>query len=70
MTNFENLDKFMFPGVGRYDIPQIEPVTAYPQGDFIPMNYANSEKDQRARLSIVSLTITSSPAIGTVQMTT
>ena len=26
MINFENLDKFTFPGVGKYDIPQIEPV--------------------------------------------
>ena len=50
MTNFENLDKFMFPGVGRYDIPQIEPVTAYPQGDFIPMNYANSAKGPASKI--------------------
>ena len=35
MINFENLDKFTFPGVGKYDIPQIEPVKAYPQGEFI-----------------------------------
>lgn len=28
MINFENLDKFTFPGVGKYDIPQIEPVKA------------------------------------------
>lgn len=44
MINFENLDKFLFSGVGRYDIPQIGPVTEYPDGDFIPMNYAKSEK--------------------------
>ena len=30
MINFENLDKFTFPGVGKYDIPQIEPVKTYP----------------------------------------
>ena len=28
MINFENLEKFTFPGVGKYDIPQIEPVKA------------------------------------------
>ena len=50
MTSFENLDKFMFPGVGRYDIPQIEPVTAYPQGDFIPMNYAKTAKDPASKI--------------------
>lgn len=44
MLNFENLDKFQFFGVGPYDIPQIEPVTEYPQGDFIPGNYVLTEK--------------------------
>ena len=38
MINFENLDKFIFPGVGKYGIPQIEPVKAYPTGEFIPVN--------------------------------
>lgn len=44
MINFENLDKFIFYGIGKYNIPPIEPVTEYPKGDFIPMNYANSCK--------------------------
>lgn len=44
MINFENLDKFAFNGVGRYDIPHIEPVTEYPQGEFIPVNYAKTAK--------------------------
>lgn len=44
MLNFENLDKFSFPGVGPYGIPEIDPVTEYPAGNFIPMNYAKSEK--------------------------
>lgn len=44
MIDFENLDKFTFPGVGRYDIPQIEPVTEYPQGEFIPCQHQYSEK--------------------------
>lgn len=44
MINFENLDKFVFPGVGLYDIPAIDPVHEYPTGDFIPMNYAKSER--------------------------
>lgn len=38
MVNFENLDKFAFHGVGKYNIPQIEPVTEYPHGEFIPVN--------------------------------
>lgn len=50
MLNFENLDKSMFPGVGRYGIPQIEPVTAYPQGEFIPMNYSKTAKDPASKI--------------------
>lgn len=49
MINFENLDKFQFTGVGRYNIPQIEPVTDYPQGDFIPVNYHYKEKNPSAK---------------------
>lgn len=44
MLNFENLDKFRFSGVGKYEIPRIQPVTEYPKGEFIGMNYAKTEK--------------------------
>ena len=50
MINFENLNKFTFTGVGRYDIPQIEPETEYPQGEFIPMNYAKTIKDPASKI--------------------
>lgn len=50
MINFENLDKFAFPGVGRYDMPQIEPVTEYPQCEFIPMNYAKTAQDPASKI--------------------
>ena len=50
MINFENLDKFTFPGVGKYDIPQIEPVKAYPQGEFIPVNYHYTAKDPASKI--------------------
>ena len=50
MINFENLDKFTFPGVGKYDIPQIEPVKAYPQGEFIPINYHYTAKDTKSKI--------------------
>lgn len=46
----ENFGKITFHGVGCYGIPQIEPVTAYPKGDFIPMNYANSAKDPASKI--------------------
>lgn len=44
MIRFENLDKVVFPGAGRYDIPVIAPVTVYPRGEFVPMNYAKTAK--------------------------
>lgn len=44
MINFENLNKFLFHGSGKYNIPSLEPTTEYPQGEFIPMNYSKSEK--------------------------
>ena len=50
MINFENLDKFTFPGVGKYDIPQIEPVKAYPHGEFIPVNYHYTAKYQASKI--------------------
>lgn len=50
MLNFENLDKLQFPGVGKYGIPQIEPVTKYPQGEFIPMNYAQTAKNPNEKI--------------------
>ena len=50
MINFENLDKFTFPGVGKYGIPQIEPVKAYPAGEFIPMNYGKSCKNPKGKI--------------------
>ena len=50
MINFENLDKFTFPGVGKYEIPQIEPVKAYPHGEFIPVNYHYTAKDTKSKI--------------------
>lgn len=50
MINFENLDKFTFLGVGKYDIPQIEPVKAYPAGEFIPVNYHYTAKDTKSKI--------------------
>lgn len=44
MLNFENLDKIHFSGVGIYNIPQIQPTKQYPDGEFIPFNYAKTEK--------------------------
>lgn len=38
MIDFENLDKAIFPGVGKYGIPEIAPTTEYPVGEFLPIH--------------------------------
>lgn len=50
MINFENLDKFSFTGVGKYEIPQIDPETKYPGGEFVGMNYALTEKFPESKI--------------------
>ena len=45
IRGFENMDKQVFSGIGPYGIPAIEPVTEHPSGEFIPVNYARSEKE-------------------------
>lgn len=50
MLNFENLDRAIFAGVGKYNTPQIEPVAEYPQGEFIPMNYAKTAKYPESKI--------------------
>lgn len=44
MTNFLNLDKYHFAGIGPNEIPQIRATHHYPTGKFIPANYAKTEK--------------------------
>lgn len=50
MINFENLDKFVFSGVGKYEIPQIDPETKYPGEEFVGMNYALTEKFPESKI--------------------
>ena len=50
MINFENLDKFYFSGVGKFEIPQIDPETKYPGGEFVGMNYALTEKFPESKI--------------------
>lgn len=49
MINFENLEKCSFPCIGRYGIPKIHPETECPQGYFLPMNYAKTEKNPHTK---------------------
>lgn len=44
MVVFENLNRAFFAGVGQYQIPAIQAVTALPQGEFIPINRYYAEK--------------------------
>ena len=42
--NYENVQRMLFDGVGRYDIPEIEP-TQFDNAELIGFNYANSAKN-------------------------
>lgn len=42
--NYENVQRMLFDGVGRYDIPEIEP-TQFDNAEFIGFNYAKSAKN-------------------------
>lgn len=47
MLNFENCDKFLFPGVGKYQIPQIKPEQIEVRKlEWIPFNYALTAKNK------------------------
>lgn len=41
--NYENVQRMLFDGVGRYDIPEIEP-TQFDNAEFVGFNYAKSTK--------------------------
>ncbi len=42
--NYENVQRMLFDGVGRYDIPEIEP-TQFDNAEFVGSNYAKSTKN-------------------------
>lgn len=42
--NYENVQRMLFDGVGRYDIPEIEP-TQFDNAELIGFNYAKSAKN-------------------------
>lgn len=50
MLNFENCDRFLFPGVGKYQIPEIKPENIdIHRLEWIPFNYAKTEKDRKTK---------------------
>lgn len=46
LKNYENLQKRIFEGVGKYGIPEIKP-TLYDNADWIGFNYAKTVKDRQ-----------------------
>ncbi len=42
--NYENVQRMLFDGVGRYDIPEIEPTQFY-NAEFVGFNYAKNTKN-------------------------
>ena len=49
MLNFENLDKYIFAGVGKYGIPPIQPEHSNIACEWIPFNFARTEKEPEAK---------------------
>lgn len=50
MLNFENCDRFLFPGVGKYQIPEIKPENIdIHRLEWIPFNYAKTAKDRKTK---------------------
>ena len=43
--NYENVEKQCYLGVGKYNIPQIQPCEYDGVKDWVPYNYANTTKD-------------------------
>ena len=42
--NYENVQRMLFDGVGRYDIPELEH-TQFDNAEFVGFNYAKSMKN-------------------------
>ncbi len=45
--NYENLERRIFDGVGKFDVPQLEPVHFDGGCEFVGFNYAASTKDRQ-----------------------
>lgn len=50
MPTYENFEKASFESCGRYGIPVIYPETEYPRGEFIPINYHYTAKEQADKI--------------------
>lgn len=46
--NYENAQRMLFEGVGRYDIPEVE-LTQFDNAEFIGFNYAKSAKNPESK---------------------
>lgn len=47
--NYENLQRHIFKGIGKYDIPQIKPELIEKETNFIGFNYLSSCKDKNGK---------------------
>lgn len=68
----ENTEKMIFPGVGKYEIPEIKPETniRIDRLEWIPVNYAMTAADKKARACTFTRTITSLNGSGTTLINT
>lgn len=66
----ENTEKMIFPGVGKYGIPEIKPETdiRIDRLEWIPVNYAMTATDKKAKACTFTRTITSLNGSGTTRI--
>lgn len=65
----ENTERMVFPGVGKYEIPEIKPETniRIDKLEWIPVNYALTAKNRGAKDFIFIKMITNLKDFGTIQ---
>lgn len=66
--NYENLNKGIFPGAGRYDIPILRPELTTAE-NWISFNYAKGAMSHQSMAFTFSWMITSSTASGHIPTT-
>lgn len=48
--NYENLEKYVFNGCGKYDIPRLDPESYEGEHEFISFNYARTAKNRNGKV--------------------
>lgn len=66
--NCENLEKYVFNGCGKYDIPRLDPESYEGEHEFISFNYARTAKNRNGKVCHFLLMIINSRDCGRISM--